>query len=427
MDVSENNLFTTELHRVSRRRTRSSSQNILNSVTPSKLRVTPWLYVLFLKQTQKILLSAYCFNLLFAGSLSAQVKIRIFADQTPTSAVFSVTAGEYELNTFSDNRWIVKAGTLVAISKFKDRLAVKVMNDNGIICDSILLSGRTGKDIFSVRTYGKTQLKQSYSGDLKCLPDFGTLLLINICDIESYIAGVVKSEGGSGKNPEYFKTQAVIARTYLYRYIDKHAADHFNLCDNTHCQAFNGLTSDSLIIRAALETKGEVILGPDTLPIIAAFHSNCGGETSPSEYVWLSSQSYLSKVKDPYCLASRNARWNKSVSLEEWIAYLRKSGYTDDKNNVSLLNFSQITRSTDYKVGSFSLPLHQIRNDLNLRSTFFSVAVNGDSVIFKGRGYGHGVGLCQEGAMAMAAKGFNYKQIIGFYYTGVRVDYLNFF
>lgn len=362
------------------------------------------------------------FLLLFGNALvSAQVKIRIFADQTPFSAVFSVTAGEYELNTFSDNNWIVKAGTLVAISKFKDRLAVKVMNDKGIICDSILLSGRTGKDIFSVRTNGNTKLKQSYSGDLKCLPDFSTLLFINICDIESYIAGVVKSEGGSGKNPEYFKTQAVIARTYLYRYIDKHAADHFNLCDNTHCQAFNGLTSDTLIIRAAHETEGEVILGPDTLPIIAAFHSNCGGETSPSEDVWLASQTYLRKVKDPYCLASRNTRWNKSISLEEWIAYLRKSGYKGDAGNTSVLNFSQITRSTDYKADSFSLPLRQIRNDLNLRSTFFSVAVNGDSVMFKGRGYGHGVGLCQEGAMEMAAKGFNYKQIIDFYYKGVSI------
>jgi stage II sporulation protein D len=143
--------------------------------------------------------------------------------------------------------------------------------------------------------------------------------------------------------------------------------------------------------------------------------------------VWLASQTYLKKVKDPYCLTSRNARWNKSIGLEEWIAYLRRSGYSGDARNVSLLNFSQITRSTEYKAGSFSIPLRQIRHDLDLRSTFFSVAVAGDSVIFKGRGYGHGVGLCQEGAMAMAAKGFNYRQIIGFYYTGVRVDSLNSF
>jgi stage II sporulation protein D len=60
-----------------------------------------------------------------------------------------------------------------------------------------------------------------------------------------------------------------------------------------------------------------------------------------------------------------------------------------------------------------------MRSDLNLRSTFFSVYAVGDSIILKGRGYGHGVGLCQEGSMAMAAKGFDYREIIRFYYSGV--------
>jgi stage II sporulation protein D len=354
-------------------------------------------------------------------SASAQVKIRIFADQLPESAIFSVTSGEYEVITFSDNNWIVKPGTLVAITKFRGRLAVKVMNDNAVACDSVCFKGRTGKDIFSLRSNGKSRLRQTYSGDLCCFPDLSTMLFINICDLESYIAGVALSEGGSGKNIEYYKTQAVIARTYAFRYFDKHAADHFNLCDNTHCQAFNGITDDTIIIQSALETSGEVILGPDSLPIISAFHSNCGGETSPSEDVWLTSQPYLRKVKDPYCLASHNAKWNKSAVLEEWISYLRRSGFTGSSDNPSLLSFSQITRSTNYRTGSFSLPLRQIRQDFDLRSTYFSIAVEGDSVFFRGRGYGHGVGLCQEGAMEMAAKGFTYRQIIGFYYTGVRI------
>lgn len=353
--------------------------------------------------------------------VSAQVKIRIFADQAPESAIFSVTSGEYEVITFSENNWIVKPGTLVLIMKFRGRLAVKVMNDNAVACDSVQFRGRTGKDIFSLRSNGKPQLRQTYSGDLSCLPDFGTMFFINTCDLESYTAGVVKAEGGSGKNIEYYKTQAVIARTYAFRYLDKHSADHFNLCDNTHCQAFNGITDDSIIIRSAAETRGEVILGPDSLPIIAAFHSNCGGETSPSEDAWLTPQPYLRKVKDPYCIDSRNAKWNKSVVINDWISYLRKSGFTGSTDNTSLLNFSQITRSTNYGTGSFSLPLQKIRQDFDLRSTFFSVAVTGDSVFFKGRGYGHGVGLCQEGAMVMAARGFTYRQIIGFYYAGVSI------
>jgi len=416
------NSFTTEFHRVSLRRTRSSNQNNSYSVTQCILRVTPW-YNRFYYNLNLKFIFATCFLFIISEIFSiAQVKIRIFANQTPESAIFSVTEGVYELNTFTGNRWMVKSGDLVAISKFSNRLVVKVMNDNAVVCDSVFLEGKTGKDLFSLRISGKNILRQNYSGDLKCLPDLGTLLFVNTCDIESYIAGVVRSEGGSGKFPEYFKTQAVIARTYMYRYMEKHAADHFNLCDDTHCQVFHGLTGDSLIIRAALETKGEIITGPDTLPIIAAFHSNCGGETVPSEDVWLTSQPYLRKVTDPHCNNSRNARWSVTMSTEAWTAYLKKAGYIGD---ASLLNFSQSTRSTFYKAGSFSLPLRQIRSDLNLRSTFFSVLVDSDSVVLKGRGYGHGVGLCQEGAMSMAAKGFNYRQIIGFYYTGVSIAEIN--
>ena len=125
---------------------------------------------------------------------------------------------------------------------------------------------------------------------------------------------------------------------------------------------------------------------------------------------------------DPYCLRSRNATWRKSYPLDDWISYIRKSGYTGKVENPSVFNFKQESRFTDYKTGSITIPLRTIRADLNLRSTFFSVNAKGDSIILNGRGYGHGVGLCQEGAMEMATRGFTYKQIIDFYYFGVIIS-----
>jgi stage II sporulation protein D len=74
-----------------------------------------------------------------------------------------------------------------------------------------------------------------------------------------------------------------------------------------------------------------------------------------------------------------------------------------------------------YRAGNFSLPFVQIRSDLGLRSSFFSVRLEGDTVILSGRGYGHGAGLCQEGAMVMASRGFDFRKIIAFYYSGVSV------
>jgi stage II sporulation protein D len=368
----------------------------------------------------KILL--VCILTVFGTVASAQVKIRLFSNQSPGSAVFSVTNGKYELNTFNGETVIVSKGEPVIISRLNGKLAVKTRNSEGFVCDSAILAGKTGDDYFSLRINGNSPVRQYYSGDLSCFPDLGTLILINTCNIEKYISGVVKAEGGSGKNLEYFKTQAVIARSYMYKYFDKHLTDWYNVCDNTHCQAFNGLSFDTLLNRAVLETHGLVILAQDSTLIISAFHSNCGGETSSSEDVWLTSQSYLKSVVDPFCLTSRNATWEKSLTLNDWVTYLRKSGYEGKTDDPSIFNFVQKSRLTDYKVGSYTMPLRTIRTELNLRSTFFSVVASGDSIILKGRGYGHGVGLCQEGAIAMASKGFNYQQIIDFYYFDVLIS-----
>jgi stage II sporulation protein D len=352
----------------------------------------------------------------------AQVKIRLFANQSPESSVFSVTEGTYELNLFNGEILSVIKNEPVIITRYNGKLAVKKRNAKGFICDSLAFTGKTGNDSFSLMMNGKSRIRQYYSGDLCCLPDLGTLVFINISDVEKYIAGVVMAEGGPGKNLEYFKTQAIIARTYMYKYFDKHLADRYNVCDNTHCQAFNGLSSDTLINKAALGTRGLVILDKDSTLIISAFHSNCGGETSSSEDVWLLPQPYLKSVVDPYCHASRNAIWRKSFPVNEWVSYIRKSGYNGKMDDPSVFNFVQKSRLVDYKTGSFSMPLRSLRSDLNLRSTFFSVYAIGDSIVLKGRGYGHGVGLCQEGAMEMAAKGFNYKQNIDFYYFGVLIS-----
>jgi stage II sporulation protein D len=351
----------------------------------------------------------------------AQVKVRLFSDQSPESVVFSVTDGKYELNLFNGEILDLIKGEPVVITRYKGTLAVKTMDSKGFICDSVIFEGKTGDDSFSIRINGKSPVRQYYSGDLQCFPDLETLMLINNCDIEKYISGVVKAEGGSGKNKEYFKTQAVIARTYMYKYFDKHLPDRYNVCDNTHCQAFNGLSSDTIINRAALETDGLVILDNDSSLIISAFHSNCGGETSSSENVWLAGQPYLKSVVDPYCISSRNSVWEKRISLNDWLLYIKKFGYSGKTDDPSAFRFRQTSRLTDYRTGLFTIPLRTMRAEMNLRSTFFSVESDGGFIILKGKGYGHGVGLCQEGAMVMAANGFSYEKIIDFYYFGILI------
>jgi stage II sporulation protein D len=356
-----------------------------------------------------------------ASLLSSQVRIRLFTEFNPDYAIFTVNSGQYLISNGTGRSITTGEGEQVIIARYNEKILVKERNGVSFTGDSVDLKGLTGDDYFSLRIYETGSLNRNYSGDLKCFSDMETLLLINTCDIEKYVAGVVKAEGGSGKNEEYFRTQAVIARTYTYKYFNKHINDRYNLCDDTHCQAFNGLIGDGLIINAVLHTNGLVITTPDSVLIISAFHSNCGGETSPSEYAWVTGQTYLTRVIDPYCQNSRNALWEKKLSLKEWTDFLEKNGYTGIQSDPSVFNFNQTSRVPDYVAGSFSIPLRTIRTGLDLRSSFFSVSVEGDSLLLRGRGYGHGVGLCQEGAMVMAVKGFTYEEIINFYYSGVKI------
>jgi stage II sporulation protein D len=353
--------------------------------------------------------------------LSSQIRIRLYTEFTPDYAVFTSRSGNYQIRNARGTVIDVKADEPLIIVRYDGKIFVKQRNGKAFTGDTIEIKGGTGNDYYSLRINESGSKIRNYSGDLKCFSDMETLLLINTCDIEKYIAGVVKAEAGSGRNEEYFKTQAVIARTYTYKYFNKHIIDRYNLCDDTHCQSFSGLTDDSLIIDAVSRTKGMVITTPDSILIISAFHSNCGGETSPAEYVWVTDQPYLKRVIDPYCQNSRNALWEKKISLGGWIDFFKKNGYSANLVDSAILNFNQTSRVPDYKAGSFSMPLRTIRTGLDLRSSYFSVYTVGDSVLLKGKGYGHGVGLCQEGAMVMSFKGFKYEEIINFYYSGIKI------
>jgi stage II sporulation protein D len=367
----------------------------------------------------RLALSIFILLNTFNAIVYSQVKVRIFSGLKPKSVVFSVTGGKYEISLSNGRLIPIPAGEQVVIMKYGSMLSLKSRNSEGFIADSVFFKGTTGDDAFILRVMDSVPVRQYYSGNLHCFADMETIVLVNDCKTEDYIAGVVRAEGGTGRNIEYFKSQAVIARTYLYKHYDKHLSDRYNVCDNTHCQVFNGLCSDTVINSATLETRGLVIAGKDSVLIISAFHSNCGGETSSSEDVWLSAQPFLKKVNDPYCHTSKNAFWEKRIGMTDWVAIMKKSGYTGVTDDPAVFRFVQKSRSTHYSAGSFTIPFSLLRSELSLRSSFFSVIPDKDSVILRGKGYGHGVGLCQEGAMVMASKGFNFLEIIDFYYAGV--------
>jgi stage II sporulation protein D len=250
--------------------------------------------------------------------------------------------------------------------------------------------------------------------------DGSGIRIVNQLEEPAYLCGVVEAETGCGAQPEFYRAQSILSRTYLYAHFSRHAKDGFNLCDGVHCQAYQGLLSRCQRVRTAVrETGGSVILDDDDLLITPSFHANCGGQTCSSESVWREKLPYLRSVRDDYCLQEAGARWSKRVALPAWRAFLADNGIFGAAPRQ--LEAEQPTRRKYYEVGDQKVELIKLRQRFALRSAFFDVHVVGAAVLLSGRGYGHGVGLCQEGAMQMAARGRSCRQIVQHYYRSTRI------
>ncbi len=351
-----------------------------------------------------------------------EVSIRIFARTKPVTVVFTPARGEY---TFSDGlRGDVRLfpGETVVITRYDDRVIYRTLTGKSAVADSLTFTPSSGADLFRLRAPGKEEAVKTLDGVLKIKSFPGSLQVLNVTSAESYLPGVVRAEAGKYGPPDYFRAQAVVARTYVYRNINRHELDGYNLCDDTHCQVYPGMISEVPIVDACHSTAGQVLVNRDSMLIVAAFHGNCGGITATSADVWLADYPYLVSVNDPWCGYSASSTWNKSIPLSDWNSFLRSKGIAPGEETALYSNpGSGPVRKMDRSVAGRHITSEEIRIRFGLRSAYFSLTPAGGSILVSGRGYGHGVGLCQDGAKAMAEKKVTYDKITGFYYPGTRI------
>lgn len=363
-------------------------------------------------------------QILFALSLNAQkVLIGIFYDVPLKSVVFAPAYGSYKIYCDNDLTEITDFRSAVSIHPVKDSLVITFIDGKKLRVTEIKIVSENRYAYFRLCHNLKPLYFRLYDDGLIVRNRFGNLLLVNEVDINDYLCGVLEKEAGKKKHSEYYKTQAVLCRTYWAKARPNHYAEGFELCDGTHCQAFMGKSSEvKAIVEAVTSTDDIIACDTSGLPITAVFHSNCGGQTEASENVWSNPKPYLKPVTDQYCMESSNSTWSKTISQKEWIQYLGSCGFKIDSGyDISHFGFPQENRTKYYKVGNDSVQFVRLRSELKLKSAFFSV-VPGDGVVkLYGRGYGHGVGLCQEGAMNMAKKGKSFEEIIHFYFTNVEL------
>jgi stage II sporulation protein D len=181
---------------------------------------------------------------------------------------------------------------------------------------------------------------------------------------------------------------------------------------------------DSNIISAVKETKNLILVDENMDYIVASYFSNSGGQTNNVEDVWSKALPYLRSIHDPFSLGGTNYDWEKIVLKSKWLSYLKNKYQYPIYDTISLnaaLNFKQDIRHKYLVDWVYQIPLTDIRKDWKLKSTYFSIYDNGEYLSFKGKGFGHGVGLSQEGAMRMIDLGYDFLEVLRFYYTDVHL------
>ncbi|CAN5428081.1 hypothetical protein BH09BAC5_BH09BAC5_30070 [soil metagenome] len=371
----------------------------------------------------KKLIFACC--MFFSFAIHAHiVDVRILSVMNVTSVNVSVYAGHYFL--YLDNKLQPDSitTTVFQLIVINDSIEVRIPGDTLGRFASFRLLGTEDSSVFKIKPIKPMSGTRVYDHSLTISVIAGSMECINSVGLDHYVAGVVESEAGGRTSKEFYKVQAILCRTYALAHLSRHATEGFEVCDGVHCQAYRGRPSDPNVLAAVEETEGLVIVDRSLILITPAFFSNCGGQTANSEDVWSVPVSYLRSVKDTFCLHSPNAHWTRKIAKEDWLNYLAlKHKYPVDDSIACYraLNMSQGTRTTFYSYGGIKIPYKSIRSDWQLRSAYFSIEEAQDSIIIRGRGYGHGVGLCQEGAIQMAKKGYSYKWIIDYYYKDVEI------
>lgn len=369
------------------------------------------------------------------ASDSKLMDIGLFRDVSITKIQLGQNARGYDI--YGDS---LEIGHLYS----KDQFTVKVVSGKCYIYNGATLIGNYDtirfvpnhtEAEFSINPIAPNYRSRIYFGELQLAVEAGRKLhIVNRVPMHYYLAGVIESESGSGQSLEYYKVQAIISRTYALKNIHKHAKEGFMLTDLVNCQVYkNKARYNDDIYKAVSATDGMVIVDEELNLITAAFYSNSGGQTANSEDVWNNPLPYLRSIKDPYSEGQNNAKWTKRINRMEWLRYLQNTyqyPVHDSLARRKALNFKQYSRKAFFVDPAYGIPLRDIRRDYKLKSSYFSLSEEGSSVVFNGKGFGHGVGLSQEGAMKMVREGYSHKQVIHYYFTGTHLisfDLLEFY
>ena len=336
---------------------------------------------------------------------------------------------------------------------------------NGTLFDELLFDSITRSTLFAEPSFvlhdvvigidfhweQKRTLK--FAGGLKFIVEGDKVRAVNLVGMEDYLLSVISSEMKSSASPELLKAHAVISRSWLLARMEDHAAHEcFDVCADDHCQRYQGLTMavGDKVRKAIDETWGQVLRYQGQL-CDTRYAKCCGGKTELFSTCWEDiDYPYLQCVDDPWCDCENDEilsqvlndydqqtkdfhDWTVRYEPAELAALVRERTGIDFGEILALediergpsgrIKYLRIVGSKRSEVIGKELKIRRALSPSHLKSSAFSVERDpAGAFVLRGRGWGHGVGLCQIGAAVMAARGFDYRQILQHYYPGTDVE-----
>jgi stage II sporulation protein D len=261
------------------------------------------------------------------------------------------------------------------------------------------------------------------------------ITVINSIDLEDYIKGVLYHEVSHHWPMEALKAQAVATRTYaLYKMQGSHHND-YDVTNDIYSQVYGGKDSERYRTGLAVDRTSGQVLSFDDKILPAYFHATCAGMTEDAKELWDTDIAPLRGVPCMFCQDSPHMHWKKNFRLRDIQLALNKHNLKMglikditimDRDRSGRIRSLKITDRDGNEITISGKDFRDFIGPNDIRSNNYEITMQGYYITFNGKGWGHGVGLCQWGARGMAEQQFNYKQILSYYYPGSQlVDYHN--
>lgn len=354
-------------------------------------------------------LIAYSAN---AAPLEPNIRVAVLVQNAPITV--KPAAGGMLLIEDEDGR----RKSNVAVATFMSTPKGLRMNGRSYEASTVKIKSRTPSYKINDRTF---------SGELHITAYKGQLVVVNDVPMETYITGLINSEISSSWPRESIKAQAVAARTYAVNQIDRtrRARPHalYDIRSTMMDQVYAGAHREDYRSRKMVkDTRGEILRRSGSI-FPAFYHSCCGGRTEWAKNVWSNADS-AHPIEDRFCQRSPKRNWNLTIPLSTF----RNKLADNDIKIGRILSLSTIPFFDSPRIDTLIMEtdtgikhvkattLRRIFGYGKLKSTWLEVKLDKNHVTFTGKGYGHGVGMCQWGAKGMAEEGYDYKEILKFYY-----------